>query len=67
MKKFDFSKKDTWKIMIRNKHHIPNKAKVFIFIGRITRDKGLNELFKATKRLVTERLGVYLLLVGSEE
>ena len=53
--------------MIRNKHHIPNKAKVFIFIGRITRDKGLNELFKATKRLVTERLGVYLLLVGSEE
>ena len=67
LEKFDISKKEIWARQIRQRHQIPDDARVFIFIGRITRDKGINELFEATKRLLEENNDVYLLLVGSEE
>ncbi len=39
----------------------------FIFIGRIVRDKGINELVEAFSRLYKERQDIRLLLVGSAE
>jgi glycosyltransferase involved in cell wall biosynthesis len=45
--KFDLSKKDDYRQYIREKHDIPEKAFVFGFIGRMTGDKGVNELFSA--------------------
>ncbi len=39
----------------------------FIFIGRIVRDKGINELVEAFSRLYKERQDIHLLLVGPVE
>jgi glycosyltransferase involved in cell wall biosynthesis len=39
----------------------------FIFVGRIVGDKGINELVQAFHRLLTERSGIRLLLVGNYE
>ena len=65
--KFDLSHKDEWRKTIREKYSIPVEAKVFIFIGRITKDKGINELFTATKQLIEKYNDVYLLIVGANE
>lgn len=40
---------------------------VFIFVGRLDRDKGLDDLIDAFRALVQEKTHVHLLLVGSEE
>ena len=40
---------------------------VFIFVGRIVGDKGINELIEAFNRLLTEKKDVKLLLVGPFE
>lgn len=67
LNKFDISKKEHWCSEIRNKYDIPTDAFVYIFIGRITRDKGINELFEAIKTLIAQNDDVYLLLVGNVE
>lgn len=67
LSKFDISHKCEWNQQIREKYSIPQDAVVYIFIGRITRDKGVNELFAATRSLMAEKKDVYLLLVGSME
>ena len=67
LSKFDISHKSEWKNEIRSKLDIPQNAVVYIFIGRITRDKGINELFEATKRLMEQKDNARLLLVGSME
>ena len=38
-----------------------------MFVGRITKDKGINELFKATKRLCEKHNDVKLMVVGNSE
>ena len=65
--KFDISKKEKWFDEIRDKYSIPKNAEVFIFIGRITKDKGVNELFEASRRLLQKYDDAYLLMVGSVE
>lgn len=63
--KFDISKKEEYRQSIREKYDIPQDAYVFGFVGRITKDKGINELLSAYKQLKSE--DTYLLMVGSEE
>lgn len=65
--RFDILQKHNWREEIRNLYAIPDKALVYIFIGRITRDKGINELLEAYKRLTESCPNVYLLLVGPME
>lgn len=48
-------------------HRIKNKDFTFIFVGRLVRDKGVNELVRAFVRLLQEKPNVRLLLVGSLE
>lgn len=67
LSKFDISNKSEWRFDIRNRYAIPQDAMVYIFIGRITGDKGINELFQATKELISKKNDVYLLLVGNME
>lgn len=63
--KFDVSKKEEYRQSIREKYDIPQDAYVFGFVGRISRDKGINELLEAFKQI--EKSDTYMLMVGSEE
>lgn len=67
LNKFDITKKVEYRNNIRLKYGISKDAFVFGFVGRITKDKGINELFTAFRRLNQEYKNVYLLLVGPEE
>ena len=63
--KFDFSKKALYRAEIRNKLNISEEAFVFGFVGRITRDKGINELLKAFKEIDSDK--ICLVFVGSDD
>ncbi|MBR1698716.1 MAG: glycosyltransferase family 4 protein [Bacteroidales bacterium] len=52
---------------IRSSLGIDGDAFVFIFVGRLDRDKGLDDLVQAFLRLEKEHPQVHLLLVGAEE
>ncbi|MEI3504072.1 MAG: glycosyltransferase [Anaerovoracaceae bacterium] len=65
-KKFNIDNKAIWRTEIRGKYNIPEEAKVFIFVGRITKDKGINELLAASRNLFEEHNDMYLLMVGPE-
>ena len=65
LQKFDISQKSDYRKAIRSQYQIPEDAFVYGFVGRITRDKGINELLSAFKQLSPENS--YLILVGSEE
>ena len=51
------------RVSVRQKLNIPNEANVFLFIGRLTRDKGVLDLAHAFSRLG----GEHLLFVGPDE
>lgn len=65
LNKFDISQKSDYRKAIRSQYKIPEDAFVYGFVGRITRDKGINELLSAFKQLSPENS--YLMLVGREE
>ena len=67
LQKFDVTKKPQYRTLIRSKYGIPEDAFAFGFVGRITRDKGVNELLEAAKSLIKENNNVYLIMVGPEE
>lgn len=67
LNKFDISDKACRRNEIRNKYSIPEDAVVYTFIGRITKDKGINELFESSKALIDTYPDIYLLLVGPVE
>lgn len=67
LQKFDISKKDEYRKNIRKKLGIPSDIFVYGFIGRINRDKGINELFSAMKSILSKNINVYLILVGNPE
>lgn len=52
---------------IRQELTIDEKQIVFVFLGRLNRDKGLYELLAAFDNLAQEFKEVYLLLVGGDE
>lgn len=51
----------------RDKIGINKDALTYIFLGRLNRDKGINELFAAFNRLAGEENDVFLLVVGYDE
>lgn len=65
--KFDLSQKPSWRKNIREASGIPADAMVYGFIGRITRDKGVNELFAAYRQILAEMPDSWLLVVGSDD
>lgn len=64
LEKFDISQKEIFKNEIRNKYYIPDDAFVYGFVGRITGDKGINELLYATKNILNIYSNIYLILIG---
>lgn len=62
--KFDYARRDQWRNEIRGELGYSDKDFVYGFVGRITRDKGINELLEAYFRLNSD---AKLLLVGEIE
>lgn len=62
-----FSKEQYLENNIRAELGIPSNAFVFIFVGRLVRDKGVNELISAFSKLQGEVDDLHLILVGEED
>ena len=62
--KYEIPKKEEWRNEIRQKYGIDKDACVFGYCGRITRDKGMNELFAAFREVLKKR-SAYLMIIGS--
>ena len=68
--KYDLTKKAAWRLEVRAELGISDDARVFGYCGRITRDKGLNELFAAFKRIVEDKsrkTDTYLMIIGRDD
>ncbi len=52
---------------VRREYGIPGPDLVFLFVGRMNKDKGVLELAEAFSRLRAGRRGVHLLFVGPDE
>ncbi len=63
--RFDINKVDA--TIVRKQLSISPFDFVFIFVGRIVKDKGINELVSAFTRLSEENKKLHLILVGAEE
>lgn len=64
---FDVSKKTEYNRIIREKYDIPFDAPVIGFVGRLGREKGCHELFKAFKEIKSSFPTAKLLFVGPIE
>ena len=64
LEKFDISQKENWRRAIRNRFDIDENTLVVGFVGRITGDKGVNELFSAFRKVLEKHPKTYLMLVG---
>lgn len=62
---YKLGKREEWRKEIREKYYIPADSVVFGWCGRITRDKGHNELFAAFRELNKIDKSARLLMVGS--
>lgn len=57
----------TWRNLVREQYNIPSDAVVFGWCGRITRDKGHNELFAAFRELNKTNKSARLMMVGAND
>ena len=68
--RYILSNKTQWRKEVRSEYKIEDDARVFGYCGRITRDKGLNELFGAFKRVVetsNSKFKAYLMIIGGND
>lgn len=63
MKRFDVKMRETYRKEIRDKYGIDENTFVFGYAGRITRDKGINEIMEAFQSCKNAKL----MMVGAEE
>jgi glycosyltransferase involved in cell wall biosynthesis len=64
LSKYQLPMKAQWREEVREMYGIPPSACVFGYCGRITRDKGMNELFKSFREVLKER-NAYLMIIGA--
>lgn len=67
LQKFDISQKEIWRKQTRSRFDLPDDAVVMGFVGRITGDKGINEMFTAFRKILEKHPNTYLMLVGNTE
>lgn len=67
LQKFNINHKETWRKEIRSKFKINDSTFVLGFVGRITRDKGINELFLACTNYFKENSNAVLMMIGDKE
>lgn len=66
LEKFDITKKEEYRSAIREQFLIPEDAFIFIFVGRVKRDKGINELLSAYRNLLPDHPSYLFVLGGTE-
>src|SRR5690625_3865639 len=64
LNKFDILKKETWRTCIRSKYKIGVNDLVLGFVGRLDKDKGVNELLASFKIILHKYPGLKLLMIG---
>ena len=64
LNKFDISRKNCWREKIRKQYELPDKDIIFVFAGRLTADKGVNELLSAFLSVEKKYSNVKLLMLG---
>ena len=64
LRRFDYTKRYIWRNEVRSQLGLADDDFVFGFVGRITKDKGVNEILEA---FLGSQAGAKLLLVGAEE
>jgi len=67
LEKFDIKQKESWNNEIRKLYDIDFESKVVGFVGRITKDKGIDELLESMYRVFSKNPNVYLILIGNIE
>ncbi len=67
IKNYDITQKSSWRNSIRNNYSIDEDAFVFGFAGRVSADKGCNELFTAFKKVSESNEKARLLIAGPIE
>lgn len=68
--KYLLENKVAWRSEVRNELGISDDARVFGYCGRITRDKGLNELFAGFRKVVEDKsrkVDTYLMIIGRDD
>lgn len=64
---YDLTKREQWRKKVREQYAIPTDSIVFGWCGRITRDKGHNELLAAFRELNKTDKSARLMMVGSND
>ena len=67
LEKFDISKKQEYRESVRQDLGLNENHFVYGFVGRLTKDKGINELLTAFKKLNEKYSNIYLMLIGRPE
>ena len=65
LERYDLTKREIWRSEIRTSYNIGDDACVFGYVGRITQDKGINELLEAFRKILQTDTNVYLMLIGT--
>lgn len=65
LKRFDVSKRDVWRAEKRTQYAFDDRDFVYGFVGRATRDKGIQELFSAFRNIRKCQPGARLVLIGN--
>lgn len=67
MASYRMEEKEQWRQEIRQKYAIDEKDIVFGFVGRVSIDKGCQELLQAFRKLAEKESRAKLMLIGSNE
>ena len=62
-----FTRDDEARRSIRLQHGVPGDAVVFLFVGRLTRDKGVSDLLAAFESVAARSAADHLFVVGPDE
>lgn len=62
--KFDIQKRDLWREKVREERSIDSEDVVFAFAGRLTADKGINELLAAFLNIAKNNSNAKLMIMG---
>lgn len=63
--RYDLSQRETWRKELRARYGISDSTCVFGYVGRITQDKGINELLEAFRKVLQTSDDVRLMLIGT--